>query len=150
MGKHQRVPTPSLSERLVSDQGPQFGAAFRQKLCGQLGIGSRLSTALHPETDSRTERANVVMEKYLPAHFSYLQGDCPQPNSQRTARNPRRPESLRSSACTARAPLELRSLPSPPSRQQRSSAHHSPGDQRGLRTLPCLLGPSTGPVGWLC
>ena len=64
-----------LPESIVSDRGPQFAAAFWQRLCGRLGIDSRLSTAFHPETDGQTERANAVMEQYLRAHVSYLQDD---------------------------------------------------------------------------
>ena len=64
-----------LPNSIVSDRGPQFAAAFWQRLCGRLGIDNRQSTAFHPETDGQTERANAVMEQYLRAHVSYLQDD---------------------------------------------------------------------------
>ena len=64
-----------LPRTIVSDRGPQFAAAFWQRLCGRLGIDRRLSTAFHPESDGQTERMNAIMEQYLRAHMSYLQDD---------------------------------------------------------------------------
>jgi transposase InsO family protein len=64
-----------LPTTIVSDRGPQFAAAFWQRLCNRLGIDRRLTTAFHPQSDGQTERANGIMEQYLRAHVSYLQDD---------------------------------------------------------------------------
>ena len=62
-------------DSIAPDRGPRFAAAFWQRLCNCLGIGRRLSTAFHPESDGQTERLNAVTEQYLRAHVSYLQDD---------------------------------------------------------------------------
>ena len=54
-----------LPQTVISDHGPQFAAAFWQRLCNRLGIDRRLSTAFHPESDGQTERMNAIMEQYL-------------------------------------------------------------------------------------
>ena len=51
-----------LPNSIVSDRGPQFAAAFWQRLCNRLGIDRRLGTAFHQESDSQTERVNAIME----------------------------------------------------------------------------------------
>ena len=66
-----------LPNSIVSDRGAQFAAAFWQRLCNRLGIDRRLTTAFHPESDGQTERMNAVIDQYLRAHVSYLQGDWP-------------------------------------------------------------------------
>jgi transposase InsO family protein len=47
-----------VPESVVSDCGPQFTAKFWAAFCYHLRIGSRLSTAYHPQTDGHTERQN--------------------------------------------------------------------------------------------
>ena len=64
-----------LPNSIVSDRGPQFAAAFWQRLCNRLGIDRRLGTVFHPESDGQTERVNAVLEQYLCAHVTYLQYD---------------------------------------------------------------------------
>jgi len=64
-----------LPRTITSDRGPQFACAFWHRLCAQLGIEPRLSTAFHPQTDGQTERMNAVMEQYLRSYVKYLQDD---------------------------------------------------------------------------
>jgi len=64
-----------LPRTITSDRGPQFASAFWHRLCVQLGIEQRLSTAFHPQTDGQTERMNAVMEQYLQSYVNYLQDD---------------------------------------------------------------------------
>ena len=54
-----------LPNSIVSDRGPQFAAAFWQRLCNCLGIDRHLTTAFHPESDGQTEHMNAIMEQYL-------------------------------------------------------------------------------------
>jgi transposase InsO family protein len=60
---------------IVSDRGPQFVGHLWKRLCSQLRITRRLSTAYHPETDGATERANQELECYLRIFASYAQDD---------------------------------------------------------------------------
>ena len=68
--KHHGLPLD-----IISDRGPQFANDFWRQLCSWLGISPHLSTALHPETDGQTERANQTMEQYLCAFVSHQQDD---------------------------------------------------------------------------
>jgi hypothetical protein len=60
---------------IISDRGPQFVSKFWKALCQRLKIQRNLSTAYHPQTDGKTERANAIMEQYLRAFTSYQQDD---------------------------------------------------------------------------
>ena len=64
-----------LPRAIVSDRGVQFVNRFWKRLCQQLGIVRRLSTAYHPETDGATERMNQTLEVYLRIFTSYAQDD---------------------------------------------------------------------------
>jgi len=44
-----------LSESVVSDREPQFAAELTKELNKMLGIQTKLSMALHPQTDRQTE-----------------------------------------------------------------------------------------------
>ena len=44
-----------LLESIVSDRGPQLTAEMIKKLNSILGIGTKLSTLFHPQTDDQTE-----------------------------------------------------------------------------------------------
>jgi len=50
---------------IISDQGPQFAAQVTQELWRKLGIKQKLSTTFHPQTDSKSEQVNQVIEQYL-------------------------------------------------------------------------------------
>jgi transposase InsO family protein len=54
-----------LSDKMLSDQGPQFAAKAFHKLLKLLEIKSNLTMAYHPQTDSTTERVNQEIEAYL-------------------------------------------------------------------------------------
>lgn len=62
-----------LPKAIVSDRGSQFTGSFWKRLCEQLGIKRRLSTAYHPETDGSTERMNQTLEAYLRSYINYNQ-----------------------------------------------------------------------------
>ena len=40
-----------------------------------MGIGQRLSTAVHPQTDGQTERMNAVIQEFLRNFCNYHQDD---------------------------------------------------------------------------
>jgi hypothetical protein len=54
-----------LPAAIVSDRGSQFTSAFWKRLCDQLQITRRLSTAYSPETDGSTEKANDTIKTIL-------------------------------------------------------------------------------------
>jgi len=54
-----------VPKAIISDRGPQFAAQVTQELWRKLGIKQKLSTAFHPQTDSKSERVNQVIEQYL-------------------------------------------------------------------------------------
>ena len=64
-----------LPNSITSDRGPQFISKFWRTLCQKLGITIALSTAFHPQSDGKTERANALTEQYLRAYTSYHQED---------------------------------------------------------------------------
>lgn len=64
-----------LPKAIVSDRGTQFTSVLWKRLCQQLGVTRRLSTAYHPETDGSTERMNQTLEAYLRAYVNYNQDD---------------------------------------------------------------------------
>jgi len=54
-----------LLQKVVSDCGPQFVAAFMKELYRLLEIEAVTSTAYHPQTDGQMERVNQELEQYL-------------------------------------------------------------------------------------
>jgi hypothetical protein len=54
-----------MSERIISDRGPQFVSKFMAEVYRQLRIEGNPSTAYHPQTNGEAERANQEIEKYL-------------------------------------------------------------------------------------
>ncbi len=64
-----------LSDSIIRDRGSFFISKFWSSLCYFLGIKQRLSTALHPQTDSQTKRQNSTMEAYLQAFVNFEQND---------------------------------------------------------------------------
>ena len=54
-----------LSDKIISDRGPQFVSKFITDLYKLLGIEANPSTAYHPQTDGQTERVNQEIEQYL-------------------------------------------------------------------------------------
>ena len=57
-----------LSEKLISDRGPQFASKVMRAVLKAMGVRSALSTAFHPQTDGSSERANQGLEQYLRAY----------------------------------------------------------------------------------
>ena len=55
----------SLPQKVISDCGPQFVAAFMKELYRLLGIEATTSTAYHLQTDRQTEWVNQELEQYL-------------------------------------------------------------------------------------
>jgi hypothetical protein len=54
-----------LSDKMLSDRGPQFVAKAFRAMLSRLGVNSVLSTAYHPQTDGTTERVNQEIKAYL-------------------------------------------------------------------------------------
>jgi hypothetical protein len=54
-----------LPTRTLSDQGPQFTAAFTVEVYCLLGIKAAKTTAYHPQADGQTKRVNQELEQYL-------------------------------------------------------------------------------------
>jgi hypothetical protein len=54
-------------DNIITDRGTQFNSRFCTRVCTCMSIDHRLSTAFHPQTDSKMERQNQTMEQYLRA-----------------------------------------------------------------------------------
>ena len=54
-----------IPEQLHSDQGRQFESALFQAMCQLLNIKKSRTTALHPQSDGQTERANRTLQDML-------------------------------------------------------------------------------------
>jgi transposase InsO family protein len=59
-----------LSDKMLSDRGPQFAAKAFRELLKLLGIKSNLTTAYHPQTDGATEQVNQEIEACLSIYCS--------------------------------------------------------------------------------
>lgn len=64
-----------LSQKVISDRGPQFVSKFICDVYKLLGIEGNLSTAFHPQTDGQTERINQELEQYLRVFINHCQND---------------------------------------------------------------------------
>ena len=64
-----------ISQKVISNQGPQFVLRFMKELCSQLGIERNPSTAYHSQTDGQTERVNQELEQYLWLYCNYRQNN---------------------------------------------------------------------------
>jgi hypothetical protein len=62
-----------LPDRIISDRGPQFVAAFCEQFPKRLRIQRSLSSAFHLQTDGKTKRVNSVIEQYLRCFIDYRQ-----------------------------------------------------------------------------
>ncbi|KAI1000108.1 Transposon Ty3-G Gag-Pol polyprotein [Podosphaera aphanis] len=58
---------------IVSDRGTQWVNVFWKRVCEQLNITRRLSTAFHPQTDGSTERMNQELQQFIRVFCSYEQ-----------------------------------------------------------------------------
>lgn len=58
-------PHEGLPKQVISNQGPQFMAAFTKELYKILRITGAPSTAYHPQTDGQMQRVNQELEIYL-------------------------------------------------------------------------------------
>jgi hypothetical protein len=67
-----------LSDKIISDRGPQFVSKFITDLYKLLGIEANPSTAYHPQTDGQTERVNQEIEQYLRVFINHRQTDWPE------------------------------------------------------------------------
>jgi len=68
-----------VPDTIVTDRGKEFTSRFWKRVCSQLSINHRLSTACHPQNDGRTKRQNPTMEQYLQAFSNYEQDNCVEP-----------------------------------------------------------------------
>jgi transposase InsO family protein len=56
-----------VPKKIVSDRGTQFTLRFWERLHEALDTQLRFSSAYHPQTDSKTERVNQILEDVLRA-----------------------------------------------------------------------------------
>jgi len=54
-----------LSDKMISDCGPQFDSAFWKEMCTTLQIKHAMTTAFHPQTNGGTEHVNREVQTYL-------------------------------------------------------------------------------------
>jgi RNase H-like domain found in reverse transcriptase/Integrase zinc binding domain/Chromo (CHRromatin Organisation MOdifier) domain len=64
-----------LSDKIISDRGPQYASRFAKEANRNLGIETALSTAYHPQTDGQSERTNQEVEQALRTVVSFHQDD---------------------------------------------------------------------------
>ena len=64
-----------LPDSIITDQGSLFTSKFWSSFCYFLEIKKRLSTALHPQTNSQTERQNSIIKAYFRAFVNWEQND---------------------------------------------------------------------------
>jgi len=64
-----------ISQKVISDRGPQFVSRFMKELCFRLGVERNPLTAYYPQTDGQTERVNQELEQYLRLYYNYRQND---------------------------------------------------------------------------
>jgi len=64
-----------ISQKVISDWGPQFVSRFMKELCSQLGIEKNPLTAYHLQTNGQTERVNQELKQYLQLYCNYRQND---------------------------------------------------------------------------
>ena len=62
-----------IPDNIITDRGSTFTSRFWTRVCENLSMDHRLSTAFHPQTDGQTERQNQTMEQYLRAYVNYEQ-----------------------------------------------------------------------------
>ena len=58
---------------IVSDRDTRITSKFWAKVCTYSLIKQRISTAFHPQTDSKTEILNQILKNYLRAYTSLKQ-----------------------------------------------------------------------------
>jgi len=66
-----------LPKSIISDRRPQFAAGLMRELNKILGIGSKISTAFHSQTDGQTERVNQELKQYLRMFIDHRQEQWP-------------------------------------------------------------------------
>ena len=64
-----------LPTNIVSDRNSRFTSTFWQGVVTKLDIRSRMSTAIHPQTDDQTEKTNQSIELYVRTFTNYEQDD---------------------------------------------------------------------------
>jgi hypothetical protein len=64
-----------LPSAIVSDRDSKLTSNFWRSLCGRLGTKMAMSTAFHPQTDGKVERANATMEEVLRCYVSARMDD---------------------------------------------------------------------------
>src|ERR1700735_1266117 len=62
-----------LPHQVISDRGPQFASKVMQEVWKKLNVKSTMSTAFHPQTDSKTECVNQELEQYLRVFGNFQQ-----------------------------------------------------------------------------
>ena len=67
-----------LPAAIVSDRDSKLTSNFWRSLCGRLGTKMAMSTAFHPQTDGKVERANATMEEVLRCYVSARMDDWDQ------------------------------------------------------------------------
>ena len=62
-----------ILDSIVSDRGTQFTLEFTRALTALVGTQLKMSTSIHPQTDSQTECVNTIVEQYLRGYCNYQQ-----------------------------------------------------------------------------
>ena len=68
-------PLHGISQKIISDRGPQFAARSMRALYKRLGVDAGLTTAYHPQANGQVEQKNQEVEASLRLFIGKRQDD---------------------------------------------------------------------------
>ena len=68
-------PLHGISQKIISDRGPQFAARSMRVLYKRLGVDAGLTTAYHPQANGQVEQKNQEVEASLRLFIGKRQDD---------------------------------------------------------------------------